>query len=128
MKVWGLMLVLLFLVAGLCVYDAINNNKVFKQITKESQIIFEEINTNENISSDTLNKAKALNEYWTEKMDTLCISISRKDLQPISDYIQYLISAIENDSIEDAKTYSRLLNYNVIGIQETTGFTIINIL
>lgn len=128
MKVWGLMIVLLLLVAGLCIYDGINNKQVFDHMVSESTAIYDGIYKNENISNETLTKAKKLNAYWTEKMDTLCISISRKDLQPISDYIQYLISAIENSSLEDARTYSRLLNYNIIGIQETTGFTIINIL
>ena len=128
MKVWGLMIVLLLLVAGLCVYDGINNKQVFDHMVSESTAIYDDIYQNEDISNATLTKAKKLNAYWTEKMDTLCISISRKDLQPISDYIQYLISAIENSSLEDARTYSKLLNYNIIGIQETTGFTIINIL
>ena len=128
MKVWGLMLILLFMVAALCIYDGINNKQSFDYMVNESTELYESITVYEDISSTTLDRAKKLNTYWTEKMDTLSVSISRKDLQPISDYLQYLISAIENSSIEDAKTYSRLLNYNVIGIQETTGFTIINIL
>ena len=128
MKIWGLMLILLSLVAGLCIYDSINNNKVFNHMTMESEELFTLINTEDNVSIETLEKAKLLNTYWTKKMDTLCISISRKDLQPISDYIQYLVSSLENQTLEDAKTYSRLLNYNVAGIRESTGFTIINIL
>ena len=61
-------------------------------------------------------------------MDTLCISISRKDLQPVSDYLQYLCASIKNENQEDAVTYSRLLNYNIIGLKETTGISWINLL
>ena len=128
MKNWGLMLILLVLVASLCTYDGINNKRVFSHLEQESTILFNSIYNEEIISQDIINRANDLNAFWTEKMDTLSISISRKDLQPISDYIQYLVSALNNNNIEDAKTYSRLLNYNILGIQETTGFTIINIL
>ena len=61
-------------------------------------------------------------------MDTLSISISRKDMQPISDYLQYLCSSIKNDSQEEAITYSRLLNYNVLGLKETLGLSWVNLL
>ena len=61
-------------------------------------------------------------------MDTLCISISRKDLQPVSDYMQYLYTSIHNNNQEDAVTYSRLLNYNIIGLKEQIGINFINLL
>ena len=58
-----------------------------------------------------------LNEYWTKKMDTIVVSISRKDLQPVSDYLQYLYAATINNNQEEAITYSRLLHYNLIGLK-----------
>ena len=121
------MLILLGLVAGLCTYDAINNKRVFSHLVSESEAIMININEEE-INNTLIEKTENLNSYWTEKMDTLCISISRKDLQPISDYIQFLVSALYNNNLEEAKTYARLLNYNILGIQESTGFTLINIL
>ena len=69
-----------------------------------------------------------LNDFWTQKMDILSISISRKDLQPISDYLQYLYSSIHNNSQEDAITYSRLLHYNVMGLKEAVGISAINLI
>ena len=69
-----------------------------------------------------------LNDYWTKKMDILSISISRKDMQPISDYLQYLASAIINNNREEAITYSRLLSYNVQGLKESVLFSHLNLL
>ena len=69
-----------------------------------------------------------LNEYWTKKMDILSVSISRKDLQPVSDYLQYLCSSITNENQEDSITYSRLLNYNIIGLKESNGLCFLNLL
>ena len=80
--------------------------------------------SNEEIQASIIN----LNDYWTKKMDTLSVSISRKDMQPISDYLQYLTSSIINDNQEDAITYSRLLHYNVEGIKETNGIKWLNLL
>ena len=80
--------------------------------------------TNENLQKEIFE----LNDYWTKKMDTLCISISRKDLQPISDYLQYLYASCISNNQEDAITYSRLLYYNVVGLKETTGINLINFL
>ena len=60
-------------------------------------------------------------------MDMLCLSISRKDMQPISDYLQYLNSAIINENQEDAITYSLLLDYNIKGLTQSTGISILNL-
>ena len=64
MKVWGLMIELLLLVAGLCVYDGINNKQVFDHMVSESTAIYDDIYQNEDISNATLTKAKKLNSYW----------------------------------------------------------------
>ena len=80
--------------------------------------------SNEEIQASIIN----LNNYWTNKMDTLSVSISRKDMQPISDYLQYLASSITNNNQEDAITYSRLLHYNIEGLRETNGIKWLNLL
>ena len=61
-------------------------------------------------------------------MDTLSVSISRKDMMPISDYLQYLYSSITNQNQEDAITYSRLLFYTASGLNEATDISLINFL
>ena len=128
MKLWISMLVLLLSVVSLCVWDSMNTTQVFNNMEKKSNYIYQTI-INEDISNKELqNEIFELNKFWTQKMDTLSISISRKDLQPISDYLQYLCSAITNQNQEDAVTYSRLLNYNVLGVKETTGVSWINLL
>ncbi|MBQ8615668.1 MAG: DUF4363 family protein, partial [Clostridia bacterium] len=115
-------------VVGLCTWDMINTNKVFNTLEQRSDAIYTALQstdiTNENIQDEILD----LNDYWTKKMDTLCISISRKDMQPISDYLQYLCASIKNESQEDAITYSRLLNYNIVGLKETLGVNFVNLL
>lgn len=128
MKLWIPMLSLLLAVAGLCIWDSIHTNKVFNHLQSKSNNIYLSLQ-NEDISNSHIQKEIiSLNTYWTEKMDTLCISISRKDLQPVSDYLQYLCSSIKNNNQEDAITYSRLLNYNIIGLKEATGVSWVNLL
>jgi len=128
MKLWIAMLTLFLSVLGLCIWDTLHTKNVFNTLEEKSSYIFESLQTteitNENLQTEILN----LNSYWTKKMDTLSISISRKDLQPVSDYLQYLCSSITNQNQEDAITYSRLLNYNIIGLKEITGFSWINLL
>ncbi len=128
MKLWIPMLILALAVAGLCTWDSIHTNMVFNKIETKSEHIMTELK-NSDISNTTIQEdIWWLNDYWTKKMDTLCVSISRKDLQPVSDYLQYLCSSITNNNQEDAITYSRLLNYNIVGIKETTGVSWINLL
>ena len=128
MKVWIPMLILFIASTALIVWDGIHTERVFKYLERESTEIYTSLLINdisdENIQDQIIN----LNDYWTKKMDTLCVSISRKDLQTISDYLQYLHASITNNSQEDAVTYSRLLNYNIIGIKEATGITALNLL
>ena len=128
MKLWIPMSILALAVVGLCTWDMINTNKVFNTLEQRSDAIYTALQstdiTNENIQDEILD----LNDYWTKKMDTLCISISRKDMQPISDYLQYLCASIKNESQEDAITYSRLLNYNIVGLKETIGVNFVNLL
>lgn len=128
MKLWISMLVLLIAVTGLCVWDGIHTYKVFETMEQETSYLYSIIST-DNVSDLNLkDNVENLNDYWTKKMDILAISISRKDMQPISDYLQYLASAIINQNQEDAVTYSRLLAYNVVGLKETTKLSHINLL
>ena len=128
MKLWISMCILLAAVLGLCIWDSIHTTQVFSYLESQSSHIYKQLLTTE-ISNEIIQKdIYALNDYWTEKMDTLCISISRKDLQPVSDYMQYLYTSIHNNNQEDAVTYSRLLNYNIIGLKEQIGVNFINLL
>ena len=128
MKIWLPILILFIAVISLCVWDTTNTNKIFKTIEEKSDYIYENLKTKD-ISNETIQgEILKLNDFWTEKMDTLCISISRKDLQPVSDYLQYLCASITNQNQEDAITYSRLLNYNIIGLKEMSGINLINLL
>ena len=128
MKLWISMLLLFLSVTGLCVWDGIHTTKTLNYMKEESGRIFNIISTC-NINDISLSKdVENLNDYWTKKMDILSISISRKDLQPVSDYLQYLCSAIFNNNQEEAVTYSRLLSYNVEGLQESNQISHINLL
>ena len=128
MKLWIVMIALALGVCGLCVWDMINTNKIFNHMESESLKIYSSLNVsdigNNEISDDIIN----LNDYWTKKMDILSVSISRKDLQPISDYLQYLYASIINSNQEDAITYSRLLNYNILGLKESNCLCFLNLL
>jgi len=128
MKLWIAMSILFISVFSLCIWDGFQTNSVFKEMENQTSKIYNTVLTteitNENLKKDIFE----LNDYWTKKMDTLCISISRKDLQPISDYLQYLYSSCINNNQEEAVTYSRLLYYNVQGLRETTGINFINFL
>lgn len=128
MKLKMPMLILLLAVVGLCVWDTIHTNRIFSKLEEKSDYINKTLQTTEVTDSKLQQEILALNAFWTEKMDTLCISISRKDLQPISDYLQYLCSSIKNENQEDAITYSRLLNYNIAGLKEATGVSWVNLL
>lgn len=127
MKLWTYMLILLFSVLGLCLWDTIYTTNVFNKLIEKSNLISSELNSKEISDQSIQNEIFYLNDYWTEKMDILSISISRKDLQPVSDYLQYLCSSVENENQEDAVTYSKLLNYNIIGLKESSGFSLINL-
>lgn len=128
MKLWIPMTILALSVLGLCLWDTIYTTKIFNTLESKSEYIYQTLQTTEITNENLANEIFALNDYWTKKMDTLSISISRKDLQPVSDYLQYLCSSIKNQSQEDAITYSRLLNYNIIGLKETSGISLVNLL
>ena len=128
MKIWIPMLILLLSVTGLCIWDGIYTTKVFDKLSTESEVIYNKLLSTSVEDEELKISITELNDYWTKKMDTLCISISRKDLQPVSDYLQYLYTATINESQEDAITYSRLLYYNAVGLKETTGINVINLL
>lgn len=128
MKQWIYMFILLILVTTLCVWDTVNTSQTFEYLQNESKAIYETVLTTEITDPDLKTKIFNLNDYWTKNMDTLAVSISRKDLQPVSDYLQYLCSAVVNNSQEDAVTYARLLNYNLEGLNEITGVSFINVL
>lgn len=128
MKLWIPMTILALSVVGLCVWDSFHTSSVLNTMENRSAYIYETLQTtsitDENIEKEII----SLNDFWTKKMDILSISISRKDMQSISDYLQYLCSAIINESQEDAITYSRLLNYNIVGLNETIGVSFVNLL
>jgi len=128
MKLWIPMLILTLAVSGLCIWDTIHINKVFNTLEVKSDYIYEALQDEDISNKDLQHEILNLNEFWTKKMDTLCISISRKDLQPVSDYLQYLCASITNNNQEDAITYSRLLNYNIVGLKECCGISWINLL
>ena len=128
MKIWIPMSIIFIAILSLCIWDGVQTYSVFNEMEDKTSIIYNKILvsdiSNDNLKDDIFD----LNDYWTKKMDTLCISISRKDLQPISDYLQYLYTASINKNQEDAITYSRLLYYNVQGLRESTGINFINFL
>ena len=128
MKQWIYMLVLLIGVTSLCVWDTVHTNQTFEYMEKESKSIYEAVLTTEITDQDLKNKIFNLNDFWTKNMDTLAVSISRKDMQPVSDYLQYLCSAVINKSQDDAITYARILSYNLEGLNEITGVSFLNIL
>ena len=128
MKLWISMLTLIISVAAFCIWDGVYTSKIFSTLQTESEYIYETLKISTIEDEDIQKRIINLNDFWTEKMDTLSISISRKDLQPVSDYLQYLCASIKNNSQEDAVTYSRLLNYNIIGLKEITGLSWVNLL
>lgn len=128
MKLWIPMLVLFIAVSGLCIWDSIHTTNVLNKMEEESSRIYNVIISSDLNTTNLTNDVENLNDYWTKKMDILSISISRKDLQPISDYLQYLCAAIFNNNQDEAVTYSRLLAYNVEGLQEATQISHINLL
>lgn len=128
MKIWIPMTVIFLSIVALCVWDGVLTNSIFNTMEQKSLNIYNSIVEDDITNDEIKEKISSLNDFWTEKMDTLCISISRKDLQPISDYLQYLYSSSLNENQEDAVTYSRLLHYNIEGLKESTGINFINFL
>ncbi len=128
MKTWISMLIIFLSVATLCVVDGIHTTRVFNKLHNEAESIYEQLLVEEVSKGDLSQKIWDLNSYWTEEMDSMCISISRKDLQVISDYLQYLCASTINESQEDAITYSRLLHYNLVGLKQSNGLSLLNLL
>ena len=128
MKLWIAMITILIAVTGICVYDSIHTKNVFEHMVEESEMISSALIDGTQITNERLSeRIQNLTDYWTDNMDMLCLSISRKDMQPISDYLQYLNSAIINENQEDAITYSLLLDYNIKGLTQSTGISILNL-
>ena len=92
MKSWIYILILFLSVSALCIWDGINTSKIFDNSINKSEKIYNSLLTSTIENEEIKNHIHELNEYWTKKMDTLVISISRKDLQPVSDYLQYIYS------------------------------------
>jgi len=128
MKVWLPIIILLLSVTGLCLWEGIHTTNTFDKLQKEGTAIYETLISTDISDENLKQRIFNFNDYWTEKMNTLCVSISRKDLQPVSDYLQYLHSAAINENQEEAITYSRLIHYNLIGLQESYGINWINLL
>ena len=126
MKSFIAVTILTIAVNALCIWDVWHTKQVFKHMNKESSAIHYELLNNDITSPELANRITELDKYWTKKMDILCISISRKDLQPVSDHLQFLKSSIDNH--ETAITYPLLLKYNVEGLKEISGFSFVNIL
>ena len=120
--------ILSILVNALCLWDLIYTNKVFSHMEKESTAIYETLLTTPVTNEEVADKIIDLKNYWTKHMDALAVSISRKDLQPISDQLQFLHASITNDDQESAITYSLLLKYNVEGLTEVVSLSVVNIL
>ena len=128
MKLWIPMLVLFLAVTGVTIWDSLHTANVLNNMENKTNEIYRLLTTEELDNLNLSTELEDLNNYWTKKMDILSISISRKDLQPVSDYLQYLCAAIINHNQEDAVTYSRLLSYNVKGLSEATQISHINLL
>ncbi len=128
MKTYISIIILFIAVISLGIWDGIHTKKVFDYMESESSAIYTSLLTTEISDENVKSKIDNLNDYWTKEMDILCISIFRKDLQSISDYLQYLCSASINNNQEDAITYSRLLNYNLTGLNQITGTDFLNII
>ena len=128
MKQFIAITILSILVNALCLWDLIYTNKVFSYMKKESTEIYTSLLTTPVTDEEVSNQILDLKKYWTKHMDMLAISISRKDLQPISDQLQFLDASITNDDQESAITYSLLLKYNVEGLNEFIGLSFVNIL
>ena len=128
MKIWILMLSLFLSCTALIVWDSLHTQRVFNAMDDKCSSIYYSLLSQEITEPDIQAEIYDLNDYWTKKMDTLCVSISRKDLQTVSDYLQYLYASIHNKNQEDAVTYSRLLYYNILGLKELTGITMLNLL
>lgn len=120
--------ILTILVNALCIWDIVYTKNVFSYMLDRSSAIHEQLLSEEITDQQVSASISALDKYWTKKMDVLCISISRKDLQPISDHLQFLKSSVDNNDQETAITYSLLLKYNVEGLKEISGFSLVNIL
>lgn len=120
--------ILSILVNALCLWDFIYTNKVFSHMEKESVEIYNSLLTTPITDEEVSGRILNLKEYWTKHMDALAISISRKDLQPISDQLQFLDSSITNNDQESAITYSLLLKYNIEGLNEVISLSLVNIL
>lgn len=128
MRTWIPIILLVIAVTGLCIWDNVNMNNVFDKMMTETKAIYTTLVEEDTISEELKDKVFSLNKYWTKEVDTLCLSISKKDLQPTADYLQYLHCAMINDSREDAITYARLLSYNIEGLNEANGINILNLL
>ena len=128
MKSFIAVTVLTIIVNALCIWDVWHTQKVFNHMNNESSAIHQLLLRDDITSPALAERINNLDRYWTKKMDVLCISISRKDLQPVSDHIQFLKSSISNDDQETAVTYSLLLKYNVEGLKEISGVSVVNIL
>ena len=128
MKIWLPILILFLSVFGLCLWDGIHTCKTFEKLEKESSSIYHSLLTTEVSDENLKSRIHSLNDFWTKKMDTLSVSISRKDLQPVSDYLQYLYASTLTGNQEDAITYSRLIYYNLTGLNEVYGISFINLL
>ena len=82
--------ILTIVVNALCLWDVINTKNVFKYMQQESSAIYQSLLVEDITDPSLASSIENLDKYWTKQMDILCISISRKDLQPISDHIQFL--------------------------------------
>ncbi|MDD4350838.1 MAG: DUF4363 family protein [Clostridia bacterium] len=124
-------IIIFLLINALCIWDIIFVNNTLEYMHTQTHDIFDFVVYNDISDSENYETIRsqvvALEKYWESKENALCLVISRKDMQPITDHLQYLRSAIILHSQEDAITHSRLLHANVKTVDKITEFRLDNI-
>lgn len=123
----GISIFIIFLiVTGICVWDAIYVKDTIDYVHTETTAIYEYVVYNDISPAENYeyirDKVVKLEKYWENKVNIMCLLVSRKDMQPVEDYLEYLRSAIILKSQEDCITYARLLHTNVRTLDKITEF------
>lgn len=123
--------IIFLLINALCIWDIIFVNKTLEYMHSQTHEIFDFVVYNDISDAENYESIRAqvvaLEKYWSSKENTLCLVISRKDMQPVADHLEYLRSAIILHNQEDAITHARLLHANVKTLDKITEFRLDNI-
>lgn len=121
-------LLIFFSLVGGMIWEQIFINKTIVSMQEQTNSLHNLITSSEQVDTpEILTKLNSLQEYWSDKENTICLLINHKDIENIGEQIEKLVSACEHNNKEQSDLEVHLLKYYVEGSEHVLKVTFQNI-